>query len=292
MDNMHGSHGAPEPTMPADSTIPYLASEVPHAGRRASRSLRWAASLGLAVVLLGGGAIAGAVLAGGGQARAGHASLAGARGHGGAEWRSGVRLAASLGRPGQAALSAALGVPASAQVIAPWAIAGGASGLAGNGGHGAGALGGAGHRLRAAAFGWLRRCVASARHLRATGHLRAAHARVHACVRRFLRLRFRLRLRLRLLLLGGLHGQITFRTRAGIKTIAFERGVIQSVSGGAVTVRAADGTTMTWHLIGRTVIVSAGHRLGAAALAAGERVLAVGRVVSGADDARLILIRR
>jgi hypothetical protein len=106
----------------------------------------------------------------------------------------------------------------------------------------------------------------------------------------YLRLRFRLRLRL--LLMGGLHGQITFRTRAGIKTVAFERGVIQSVSGTTVTVKAADGTTMTWHLIGRTVIVRAGHRLGAAALTAGARVLALGPVVSGADDARLILIRR
>jgi hypothetical protein len=49
---------------------------------------------------------------------------------------------------------------------------------------------------------------------------------------------------------------------------------------------------MTWHLIGRTVIVHAGHRLGAAALKVGARVLAVGPLVSGADDARLILIRR
>jgi len=304
MENMYEPYGAspqgqpprledqttPEPAVRADRTAPYRASDVPGTGRLASRKVRWAAGVGLAAVLVGGGAFAGASLAAGGNpARPGHVSSANAGGRGGAMWRSGAVLAASLGRPGQAALGAALGIPGSSRAMGLAMWAGGAGPASKH--HDLAGLRGVGARLGTArAFGWLRRCVASARHLRAVGHVWAARARLRACLRLYLRMRFRLRLRL--LLLGGLHGQITFRTRAGIRTIAFERGVIQSVSATAVVVRSADGTTMTWHLIGRTVIVHAGHRLGAAALKVGARVLAVGPLVSGADDARLILIRR
>jgi hypothetical protein len=302
MENMYEPYGAtpqgqpprpqeptaPEPAVRADRTAPYRASDVPGTGRLASRKVRWAAGVGLAAVLVGGGAFAGASLAAG-DSPARHVSSVNAGGRGGAMWRRGAVLAASLGRPGQAALGAALGIPGSPRAMGPAIWAGGA-GPAGKP-HGLAGLGGVGARLGTArAFGWLRRCIATARHLRAAGHVWAARARLRACLRLYLRMRFRMRLRL--LLLGGLHGQITFRTREGIRTIAFERGVIQSVSATAVVVRSADGTTMTWHLIGRTVIVHAGHRFGVAALKAGARVLAVGRVVSGADDARLILIRR
>jgi hypothetical protein len=103
-------------------------------------------------------------------------------------------------------------------------------------------------------------------------------------VRRFLRLRLRL--------LRGLHGQITLQTKHGARTIAFERGVIQSVSGSAIVVKAADGVTWTWDLIAKTAVFRARHRATTHALATGEHVFVVGPLLSGADDARLIIIRR
>ena len=95
----------------------------------------------------------------------------------------------------------------------------------------------------------------------------------------------------RMALLGGIHGQVTFKAKTGFRTIAFERGSVQSVSGSAVTVRAADGTTWTWHLVQDSVIRENGGKIAVSKLAAGEQVLVAGPVVSGQNDVKLIRIR-
>jgi hypothetical protein len=95
----------------------------------------------------------------------------------------------------------------------------------------------------------------------------------------------------RLRALGGLHGQFTFETKSGPRTIAFERGVIRSVSGAEVVVQAKDGTTWTWVLGSSSVIRESGKRVAASALSDGENVFAGGPVVGGTYDARLIVIR-
>jgi len=133
----------------------------------------------------------------------------------------------------------------------------------------------------------LRGCVGAARALRASGHLAAARATWRSCVRRYLRLRWRLRR----LLLTGLHGTLTVRTVTGIRTLAFERGGVQSVTGSSVVVRAADGTTWTWQLSGATLVFRSGRRVRASALAAGQQVVVAGPVVAGTDDASRVLIR-
>lgn len=161
----------------------------------------------------------------------------------------------------------------------------------------------------------LRDCVAKARQLRAAGHLAAARATWRSCLRSYLLLRhfllrhwllrhhllphhgllgrlLFLRHRLRLALTLSAHGQLTFMTRSGSRTIAFERGTIQATSGTSVVVKAADGTTWTWDLVGRTVVVRAWQRAHAGPLATGQLVFVAGPVVNGADDARLIVIRR
>ena len=97
---------------------------------------------------------------------------------------------------------------------------------------------------------------------------------------------------LRLAAVGGAHGEVTFESKDGIKTIAFERGTIESASASAITVRAADGTSWTWTLATGTVVRAAGHRVAAGVLARGDKVFIGGRVVSGANDATLIRIRR
>jgi hypothetical protein len=95
----------------------------------------------------------------------------------------------------------------------------------------------------------------------------------------------------RLRLLGGEHGEFTFRTRQGTRTLAFERGTIVSVAGSDVTVRAADNTTWTWVLTSASVVRDDGSRASASALSAGEPVFAGGPVTGAAHDARLIVVR-
>jgi hypothetical protein len=116
--------------------------------------------------------------------------------------------------------------------------------------------------------------------LHASGH-GAAACRHSLCRRRVARLRP---------LLRGIHGQITFESARGPRTLAFERGTVGSVTPSAVTVTATDGTTWTWHLARDTVLRRAGRRVNAASLARGERVFAGGPLIGGADDARIIVI--
>ena len=64
--------------------------------------------------------------------------------------------------------------------------------------------------------------------------LRNAHASLQNIRRALARLR----------LLGGMHGQYTFETKNGSRTLAFERGTVTSVTGTGGTVRAADGVIL------------------------------------------------
>ena len=91
--------------------------------------------------------------------------------------------------------------------------------------------------------------------------------------------------------LGGVDGTATFHNKTGFHTLSFERGTIQSVSGSDVVIKAADGTTWTWHVVSDTVVRKNGAKTTTSALSAGETVFAGGLVVSGARDARVIIIR-
>lgn len=105
------------------------------------------------------------------------------------------------------------------------------------------------------------------------------------------RCRLRHRRLARFLLLNGVDGQFTFRTRQGTRTLAYERGVIVSVNPGtSVEVRASDGTTWTWTLVSRTVVRDLAGTLTGSALTPGTPVWVGGPVVQGAKDARLIVV--
>ena len=91
--------------------------------------------------------------------------------------------------------------------------------------------------------------------------------------------------------LGGVDGTATFHNKTGFHTLSFERGTIQSVNGSDVVVKAADGTTWTWHIVSDTVVRQNGSKTTTSALSPGETVFAAGPVVSGTRDARLIVIR-
>jgi hypothetical protein len=164
------------------------------------------------------------------------------------------------------------------------ASTGGASGASASGGSAAGsaATGSAatGSAATTAAYSAAGRCARLEQRLRSNGHLTAA-SRVQAFCRRPL---------LRLALVGGEHGEVTFQSKSGPKTIAFERGTIQAVSSSAITVAAKDGTTWTWDFTSNTKVRDAGQKVTTAKLSTGELVLVGGPVVNGAHDARLIRI--
>jgi hypothetical protein len=124
-------------------------------------------------------------------------------------------------------------------------------------------------------------CLNRAKKLRAAGYPVAARAVLRRCGHPLLRLR----------LLGGMHGEFTFETKTGPRTIAFERGVVESVSGSDVVVAAKDGTTWTWVLESNTVIRQNASRAAASALSDGEHVFAGGPVISGGYDAKLIVVK-
>jgi hypothetical protein len=96
----------------------------------------------------------------------------------------------------------------------------------------------------------------------------------------------------RLRRLGGVDGEFTFHTKTGFRTLAFERGTVESVSGSNVVIKAADGTTWTWVTVSDTVVRQGGKKTTTSALSPGETVFAGGPVVSGAKDARLIIINK
>ncbi len=123
-------------------------------------------------------------------------------------------------------------------------------------------------------------CLSRAAKLRASGHPLAARAALRRC--------HPLR---RIRALGGIHGQFTFETKNGPRTIAYERGVVESVTSTGVVVQAQDNTTVTWDLKSDTVVRQHGSKASTSALSDGERVFVAGPVVSGSNDARVIVIR-
>ena len=87
-----------------------------------------------------------------------------------------------------------------------------------------------------------------------------------------------------------MYGQVAFRGKDGTtRTLAFERGVITS-AGGDLVVKAANGTTWTWQYTSSTVVRKSGAKVSRSDLSSGEHVLLAGPVVSGARDARLIVV--
>jgi len=93
-------------------------------------------------------------------------------------------------------------------------------------------------------------------------------------------------------LLRGVDGQFTIATKQGIKTLAYTRGVIQSVdTGKSVVVQATDGTTWTWNLVATTVVRDQQGKVPQSSLVAGTPVWVGGPVVQNAKDARLIVLR-
>ena len=230
----------------------------PGAGPGRRHRLQWTAGLVAAAALGAGGIVAGVALAGH-PSPAANSSAAGP--------------AAGPGTQG-AALNAALNSADASSALALTSSSGAA--LSG------GSAGSTAARPCAAA-------LKTARADRQAGHPVAARAALRAAGARCRPLRHRL---FRAVLRRGVDGQLTLHGKDGtLRTLAFERGIVQSASGSTIVVHAADGTTWTWDLVSSTVVRESGKRTTTSALTAGEPVWAGGPVVSGARDARLVVIR-
>jgi hypothetical protein len=249
-----------------------------HAAKDSHRAWHWTVGIALAALLAGGGAIAGASLASTSLSTAPSAGTGAADSTGSEPGGSGGTTASTAGTGSQAALlNATLNAAGSPNAAVATAAAASAPGA------GTGA---------AAAAPAARRCAKAARAARAarlSGHHRLSRAARAATARcRFIRHRI-----VRFFLLRGVDGQFSFRTRSGaIRTLAYERGVIESVnSGSSIVVKAADGTIWSWDLVGKTVVRDPSGKISESTLAVGQPVWVGGPVVSGAKDARLIFVR-
>jgi hypothetical protein len=149
----------------------------------------------------------------------------------------------------------------------------------------------------AAEYRRLKACFAAADNLGKAGDHRAARRVLASCEKR-LRNDFK-----------GRYGATTYQTGSNppaYATLAFERGYITAVttvpaSGStpesvtSFTVQAADGTTETWNVISgvpgsNTDVVQNLKFQPDTDLAVGQHVFVVGPLVSGADNARLVLV--
>jgi hypothetical protein len=251
--NQPGPAGLPGPAGPGFAGHPLAGLPEPK-GKHHRKAVHWTAGLLAAALLAGGGTVAGLRLAGHPPTAAstGQPALAGAA-------QQGALLNATL-----------------SGASAPGALTAGAT-----------RTGGAGDAAAAKAH-----ACARASHAARAAHrsgMRGLGRRMGMGAARCRMIRRRV---FAFFLLRGVDGQFTIQTKQGIKTLAYERGVIQSVTAGkSITVKASDGTTWTWDLTSTTVVRDLQKKLSDSSLTAGTPVWAGGPVVSGTKDARLIVVR-
>jgi hypothetical protein len=272
----HGPHD-PAGAHDAAGPPPRLGSVIRHYTRDGRPKLRWTVGLSLAVVLAAAGVIGGVALASHAPASGFSQASDNAATHSGSSDSAAAQLNSVLsadGAPGALTLTSAPAVNGSAV---------NGSAVKGSAVNGSTAEAAVAAKVRAC-----RRAVAALRAARKTGRpalIKQARAAVlahcHGLRRRLARF----------ILLRGIAGQFTIHTKQGLRTLAFERGVIQSAGHGVIVVRAVNGLTEAWHLVGSTVVREHGKKISASALTRGEPVWVGGPVLHGAKDARLIVIR-
>jgi hypothetical protein len=226
------------------------------------KALHWTLALVAAALLIGGGTVAGLSLTGHSSPGSGQGQASQADAQQAALLNSAL---SNAGSPGS--LNTALNATEMSSSTTP-------------GGAGAAARGPAASRCARA--GAVARAAGRARLPRLARRLQigATHCRM-----------FRHRV-FRFLLLRGVDGQLTIQTRQGLKTLAYERGVIKSVTAGkSLVVQAADGTTWTWDLVSTTVVRDRQGKVAESTLTTGTPVWVGGPVITGAKDARLIILR-
>jgi hypothetical protein len=253
-----------------------------HPAADRGKARRWTVGIALAALLAGGGVIAGMSLASTTLSTAPAAST-GTSGSGTARSAGGAAQGSGAAPASQAALLDATLNAAGAPNAAVTISAAGATVPD------SGPAAGTSATVTAPAVRLCAQLRRAARAARRTGHPRLSEADRAALARcRFIRHRI-----VRFFLLRGVDGQFSFKAADGtVRTIAYVRGVIESVNNGtSIVVKAADGSSWAWQLVGTTVVRDRSGKISQSTLAAGQPVWVGGPVVSGVKDARLIFVR-
>jgi hypothetical protein len=87
-----------------------------------------------------------------------------------------------------------------------------------------------------------------------------------------------------------LHGDVTVQTKNGPRTIAVQRGTVESVSSDSIRVKSSDGFVLTWHLGKNTKVRQNKQAAELSALKANEEIGVAGGQQGNVDNARLIVI--
>ena len=87
-----------------------------------------------------------------------------------------------------------------------------------------------------------------------------------------------------------LHGETTVRGKAGVRTIVVQRGTVTAAAATSLTVRSADGYTLTWTVSDRLRVVRAGAKADLSAVEVGAEVGVAGARSGDAPAARLIVL--
>jgi hypothetical protein len=88
-----------------------------------------------------------------------------------------------------------------------------------------------------------------------------------------------------------LHGEITMQGKDGVKTVVVQRGTITAVDGTTVSVKSADGFSLTWTLGDKARIVQDKKAVEASSLKSGTEVGVAGAKDGDKSVARLVAIK-
>jgi len=102
--------------------------------------------------------------------------------------------------------------------------------------------------------------------------------------RRWKRVRFAFR--------NVLHGEAVVQTDEGTKTVVVQRGEVTAVTSNSVTVKSADGFTLTWAFSDQLRVFERRNQIQPSAVAVGAKVGVSGSKENGNATARLIVIPR
>ncbi|MGH3714670.1 MAG: hypothetical protein ACRDT4_14600 [Micromonosporaceae bacterium] len=87
-----------------------------------------------------------------------------------------------------------------------------------------------------------------------------------------------------------LHGELVISTKKGPQTILLQRGTITAIDGDSMTVKSADGHTVTWTFAKNLRVIERRKTVNGDALKVGEKIGVVGGKTGDGGAARLILI--
>jgi hypothetical protein len=89
-----------------------------------------------------------------------------------------------------------------------------------------------------------------------------------------------------------LHAEAVVQTKEGIRTVVSQRGSVTEVDGDSVTVKSADGFTLTWTYAENLRVVEHRRTVQPSAVAVGAEVGVAGAKDGDRAAARLIVLRR